>query len=116
MDCSNDRKKILRSEYKERKTTGGVFKITNTINGRYVLQGEINVQRFRSRYDFALKTGSCVLNKLQEEWIKYGAEAFTFEILEEIDKNDTQTEKEFKEDVKLLEEMWAEKFDSEKAY
>ncbi|MHB8127166.1 MAG: GIY-YIG nuclease family protein [Desulfitobacteriaceae bacterium] len=116
MSCTTDRKKVLRDEYKERKTTGGVYKITNMTNDRYVLQGEINVQRFRSRFEFAQKTGSCVLFKLQNEWSKYGAEAFTFEILEEIEQKDTQTTKEFKEDLKVLEQMWAEKFNSEKTY
>jgi len=54
---------------------------------------------------------------LRDEYkVKYGAEAFSFEILEEIEKKDSQTTDEFKEDLMVLEQLWAEKFDCEKAY
>ncbi|NBJ16166.1 MAG: GIY-YIG nuclease family protein [Dehalobacter sp. 4CP] len=111
MAGTSDRKRELRNEYKERKTSGGAFMITNNENGRYVLQGAVNIRRFQNRFDFSKDTGSCVLTKLQQEWNEYGAKAFKFEILEEIEMKDTQTMKEFEEDLQLLEEIWAEKLD-----
>lgn len=108
--ATGDRRKELRNEYKERKTTGGVIKITNTVNGHYYLSGEINAGRFQNRFEFAQATGSCVLTKLQNEWNQYGGSAFVFEILEEIEMKADQTTKEFKEDLNVLAEMWAEKF------
>lgn len=39
MGCTSDRKKVLREEYKERKTTGGVYKVSSTTYDRYILQG-----------------------------------------------------------------------------
>lgn len=107
---TSNRRKELQNEYKERKTTGGVIKITNTVTGRYYLSGEINAGRYKNRFEFAQATGSCVLTKLQNEWNTYGGKAFVFEILEEIDMKEDQTTKEFKEELEVLEDLWAEKF------
>ncbi|UWG98695.1 GIY-YIG nuclease family protein [Dehalobacter sp. DCM] len=117
-DSSNtsQRRKELRNEYKERITTGGVIKITNTVNGRYYLSGEINAERFKNRFEFAQITGSCVLTKLQDDWSTYGGKGFIFEVLEEIEMKEDQTTKEFKEDLKVLEEIWAEKYNPDERY
>ena len=47
---------------------------------------------------------------MRGEWAQYGAQSFTFEILEEIKKKDTQTEQEFMEDIGVLLELWTEKY------
>ncbi len=46
---------------------------------------------------------------MREAWLQFGADAFSFEVAEEIMKKDTQTEAEFSEDVNVLLEMWQEK-------
>ncbi|ATW26834.1 GIY-YIG nuclease family protein [Candidatus Formimonas warabiya] len=114
MTSTSDRKKELRQEYRKQKTVGGVYKITNTVDGRFWLYGATNIQGHKSRFEFAQKTNACVDLKLQKEWDRYGAGAFAFEILEELEMKDTQTTKEFKEDIKVLEEIWAEKLHGER--
>jgi hypothetical protein len=43
------------------------------------------------------------------EWQAYGPEAFSFEVLEEVKREEDQTEKEFMEDIQVLLEIWHEK-------
>jgi len=111
----NDRKE-LKQAYKERKITGGVFIIKNNINGRILLDSAINIIGSKNRFDFSKATGSCVNLKLASDWKEFGKDAFTFEILEEIEKKEDQTEKDFGEDVKLLEEIWMEKLEGREFY
>ena len=42
----------------------------------------------------------------------YGAASFSFAVLEELQKNETQTDREFAEDVQTLFELWQEKRES----
>jgi len=116
MSNKNNRRRELQLEYKERKVSGGVYKITNTANERFWMKAAINIQGDKKRFQFSQKTNSCVLPSMQKDWNKYGGEVFIFETLEEIEMKDTQTLKEFKEDLKVLLEIWAEKFDAEKTY
>ncbi|MEW5920577.1 MAG: GIY-YIG nuclease family protein [Bacillota bacterium] len=109
MSTKNDRRKALLLAYKDRKVFGGVYKITNTSNNRFWLNTAISVQGDKKRFEFSQKTNSCVFPSLQKDWNEYGAEAFVFEILEEIEIKNTQTTREFKEDLKVLGEIWREK-------
>ncbi|MGL5755531.1 MAG: GIY-YIG nuclease family protein [Paraclostridium sp.] len=103
-------------EYKERTVSGGVYKITNTKNGKYLLTHDIDLKSTKNRFNFSMKTGSCMHLKMQKDFKEFGANVFEFEILEEIDMKETQSKKDFKEDLKVLEEMWAEKFEPSNRY
>lgn len=61
-------------------------------------------------------TGTSLGFRLQKDWETFGGDAFTFEILEEITQKETQTEAEFREELELLGELWAEKFDPDLSY
>jgi hypothetical protein len=50
MTIDKERKKEIINEYKQRKTTGGVYKITNTVNGKYILKAEVDLQSFQNRF------------------------------------------------------------------
>jgi len=102
-------KKELQAQYKEREITGGVFAIKNTLNNKMLLAATTDMQASKNRFEFAQKTGSCVDMKLKNDWNTQGAGQFVLEILEELLKGDTQTDKEFKADVELLKELWLEK-------
>ena len=39
----------------------------------------------QNRFNFSVKTNSCLNLKLRNDWNKYGANSFTFEILEEVE-------------------------------
>ncbi|MDD3168337.1 MAG: GIY-YIG nuclease family protein [Eubacteriales bacterium] len=116
MAMDKDRKREIVSEYKQRKTTGGVYKVTNTANGRYMLKAEVDLQSFRNRFNFSMRMKSCLHPKMQKDFSQYGAEVFTLEFLEETEKKEEESAMGFKDRLKRLEEAWAEKFDPEKAY
>ncbi|HHY03981.1 MAG TPA: GIY-YIG nuclease family protein [Thermoanaerobacterales bacterium] len=99
-------KKEIIKRYKERPVTGGVFRITNTQNGKYLLASDIDLRGSRNRFDFSVSTGSCINMKLQKDWDIFGAKAFVFEVLDELEKEPEQELKAFTEDLKLLEDMW----------
>ena len=95
---------------------GGVYAFKNRVTGRSLLLSAQDLQGSKNRFEFAQKTGSCVHPRLKEDWEVYGGKAFRFEILEELEKMETQTPDEFKEDIRVLLEIWLEKFDPVERY
>lgn len=112
----DSRKKELISAYKQRPLTGGVCIIKNTKNGKYLLEAQANLPGSKNRFAFSKATSTCPSLRLQKDWNAFGADAFVFEILEEIEQAETQTSEEFYEDIAALGEMWAEKFDPALSY
>ena len=112
----NQNRKQLLEAYKERKIVGGICAIKNTANGKMFLSGVTDLQGSKNRFEFSQATGSCVDFKLQKDWDKFGKEVFIFEVLEELEKGETQTSKEFSDDIKTLKEMWLEKVDPNNLY
>ncbi|WP_027400199.1 GIY-YIG nuclease family protein [Anaerovorax odorimutans] len=109
-------KKEIVSEYKQKKTTGGVYKITNTINGRYFIKAEIDLQSLQNRFEFNKKIGSCFNPKMKADFEEYGVDAFELEFLEELEKKNEESPKNFRDKLKKLEENWIEKLGLEKMY
>lgn len=103
------RKKELRDAYKSKPVIGGVCCIKCGGSQRQWLQATKDIESLRNRFNFAMSTKTCPDPSMRGEWAKYGVEAFTFEVLEEIKKREDQTDKEFADDVKALYEMWLEK-------
>ena len=111
-----DKRKDLINEYKNRKISGGVFRIVNVVTGKYLLKHAVDLRGSRNLFEFAVQTGSCTDSKIQVDWKKYGAKAFDFEIIEEIERAESQNAKEFEDDLKTLKELWREKLGVSKEY
>lgn len=111
----NRRREISR-EYKERKLRGGVYLITNTANGKYLLGNTLDVASLRNRFAFAVTTGSAVDPRLREDWRAFGGDAFTLDIVEELEQGEKQSQSEFAEDVKTLEQLKRANLDPSKEY
>lgn len=111
-----NRKKELLLQYKERKVIGGVYVIRNKENGKMLLLSALDLNGSKNRFEFSKQTGSCSYIKLQSDWNKLGWDMFEFEVLEKIEKKPEQTDGEFKEDVKLLEEMHLSKISKDSLY
>lgn len=109
-------RKELINEYKSRKLHGGVYTITNTTNGKYLIGHAANLKSVQNRFQFAVSTGSTVHPKMQKEWITLGAQAFKLEILEELVQKDDQSPEEFMDELKTLEQLWRTQLDAAKEY
>ncbi len=90
---------------------GGVYAVENAANGRILLACAADLRGVQKRFEFSCQTGGCFHLKLQRDFERYGNGVFTLKVLEELEKKETQTEKEFHSDLNTLEELWRERFD-----
>ena len=111
-----NRRKEMTNAYKNRKLQGGVYIITNTLNGKYLIDHVANLQSAQNHFQFAVTTGSTVHPRLEKDWKELGTPAFTFEVLEELEQKPEQSQTAFMDDLKTLEQLWRAKFDVSKEY
>ncbi len=107
MDSAN--RKRLKSAYQDRPVIGGVYMIQCAANGRRWIKSTRNLEGQRNQFAFAASTNLCPEPGMREEWNRYGAQAFSFAVLEELKKKEGQTDRAFSEDLEVLLEMWLEK-------
>ncbi|MDR1604583.1 MAG: GIY-YIG nuclease family protein [Gracilibacteraceae bacterium] len=110
----SETRKGLVSAYRERKVVGGVFAVRHTKHGKRLLNVTSDVQGSRNRFDFMKNTGACYHHKLRSEWSDNPP--FVFEVLEELEKGEAQTDAEFKNDLETLRELWLDKLRDEEFY
>jgi hypothetical protein len=110
-----DKKKIL-AQYKNRTVLGGIVAVKNNANGKVWIEGVLDIEGRRNRFAFVKTTGSAVPLNIKQDWQKYGADAFSFEVFEELKKKDSQTKEEFAKDIEVLKALWMEKFKREELY
>lgn len=111
----NRRKEII-NQYKDRKLRGGVYTITNTLNGKYLIAHTANIVSVQNQFQFAQITGSAVHPRLQKDWGEQGPHVFSLEILEELEQKSEQSQAEFMDDLQTLEQLWRANFDTQKEY
>ena len=104
---SMDRRKELIQQYKEMKTEAGVYQIKNTKNQKVFVVSTPNLKTMNGK-PMMLCMGGHKNEKLQEEWNKFGEEAFVFEVLEVLkEKEEGYFDK--TGELKELEKKWLEK-------
>ena len=109
-------RKEMQAQYREREVIGGVCAIRNTLRNKALIEAATDIQGSRNRFEFAMKTGSCVHPKLQGDWAEQSGANFAFETLEELKKADGQSAKEFEADIEVLRQIWLEKLAGEYLY
>ena len=111
----NQRRAISR-DYKERMLLGGVYTITNTVHGRYLLDHTADLASVRNRFQFAVATNSAFHPRLHADWAELGAAAFALDVREELEQQRDQTRAAFLEDLRTLEALWRAQLDPSQAY
>ena len=91
--------------YKETALEAGVYRITCAVNGKVFLGSAKNLRGPLNRHRFLLSIGSHPIRALQEDFARYGADAFRFEVVDKVQPKD---EPGFDPDLALeqLERTW----------
>ena len=97
----------IKREYKERKKPAGIFQVKNIRNGKVLLGSSLNLEGALNRHRFELEVGSHRSKELQRDWNELGADAFVFEILEEVKVRDVP-HFDLGDELTLLEQIWIE--------
>ncbi|KUO61930.1 MAG: excinuclease ABC subunit C [Gracilibacter sp. BRH_c7a] len=80
-----DRRKQLKLDYKETPRPMGVYQILNIKNNKIYVGSSLNLPGKFNSNRFQLELKSHYNKALQEDWNLYGAESFSFEVLENLD-------------------------------
>lgn len=103
---SMDHRRELKQKYKDLKQEGGVYQIRNKENQKVLVVATPNF-RTMNGMPFQLQTGGYINSELQEDWNKFGPDAFEFEVLEVLEEpQEGFFDK--KEALKKLEQKWLE--------
>ncbi|KOO41169.1 GIY-YIG nuclease family protein [Priestia koreensis] len=102
-----DRKKELKSLFKEKKVEAGVYQIKNNENGKIFVGSTPNLRTLNGK-KFELTMGTNTNRKLQNDWNSFGQHAFSIEVLEVL-KEDREDHLDTKTALKKLEQQWIEK-------
>ena len=105
------RRKELSGEYLQAATEGGVYRIVNSRNGRFLLGSTRNLAGIRNRFEFTRSTQAAEAFevRLREDARRFGPAAFSFEVLDTIEIKADQPDAEAFEDLATLEALWSDK-------
>ena len=83
-----DDKKAAIAAWKKRKPAAGIFAVRCAASGRAWIGQTLNLDTIRNRVWFSLRVGSHSNRELQSAWSIHGADAFSFEPLEQLKDED----------------------------
>jgi hypothetical protein len=108
-----DRKKELKMQYKQMKPQMGIFIIRSKVNNKCFLKATPDLRGVINGTKVRLGSGIHPNRELQKEWIEFGPENFTLEILENLEYEKDESKTDYSEDLSLLEMIWEEKLAEE---
>jgi hypothetical protein len=80
---SEDRKAAV-AAYKKRKSAAGIYAVRCAVSGEAWIGQTLNLETIQNRIWFSLRAGGHSNRALQSAWAAHGADAFTFEPLEQL--------------------------------
>lgn len=99
----------LQRQYAQAPRRAGVFTITNRENGRVYLGSSTNLHGPLNKHRFMLSIGSHHNPLMQSDWRELGEQAFTFEIVDSVERRDDDPAFCLEDELSLLEAIWIEK-------
>lgn len=103
------RKKELQARYKEMKPEMGLLIVGCKDENKCCIEATQDIRGTLNGMRFKLQMGSYPNRELQESWKRLGESSFIIEKLEVLayDKDESKTD--YREDLKLLKELWEDK-------
>lgn len=83
-----DRKAAI-SAYKKREDAAGIYAVRCLVSGDNWVGKAPNLDAIRNRLWFTLGHGSCTATSLQAAWDQHGAAAFTIDVLERLEPEES---------------------------
>lgn len=103
------RRAELKQNYKENPPKMGVYAVRNKANGKVLVGASLNVPGALNRLRFELtQLGHRPHPALQEDWDRFGADSFTFEVLDVLEPP-KEPGVDVHEELKVLEALWLER-------
>jgi hypothetical protein len=104
---SNERKRDLVRQYKERRKRRGVFAVRCKATSDLWVSASHDLDAQQNGTWFALRLGSHPNRALQAVWNEHGEAEFSYEVLAQLSEED-RSEYALKADLKALEAIWRE--------
>ena len=101
-------RKTLKREYKQSRRPMGVYRVRNTVNDRSLVGSTTDLPAMLNRQRAQLSMGVHANRPLQKDWDELGAEAFEFEVLDELTPVD-QPGYDPAADLGVLERLWLDR-------
>lgn len=108
---SNERKRDLVREYKERKVRRGVYAVHCVPTNEIWVSPSPNLDSQQNSTWFQLRLGSHPNKKLQAAWKAHGEATFSYEVLAEL-SDEERSPYALKADLKALAEEWRAKLNA----
>jgi hypothetical protein len=102
-----DRKALIR-QYKETPRPMGVYRVRNTVTDRSFVGASRDLPAILNRTRLQLQTGGHPNRALQQDWNTLGADAFAFEVLDELSVPD-RPDYDPTDDLATLEALWLDR-------
>lgn len=109
-----DHKKLLKQKYKEMKTPMGVYTIKNHVNGKIYIDASIDTKSSINKHRFQLQWGGHPMKELQRDWKRYEDDAFSFEVIEQLEYDEKEEKTDYGEELEILKMVWIEKLKNNK--
>ncbi|GEM_PF-2045731 len=95
---------------------GGIVKINCTSNGKYLIRPVTSISLFQVFFDTAKKTRSISINKLKEDWDRFGPESFYLEVVKVVPKPDGMGDSDYDDLLRAAEHEFSQGEDPSLSY
>lgn len=110
---NTEKRKQLIHDYKQKRSVGAVYALECSGNHRRWIKSTTDIAGLKNRFQFSMSMKGCPDPVTRVECATYGWDSISLVVLEELEKKEDQTDKEFAEDIKVLKALWVDKLASE---